>query len=137
VFLLIHIYQFGENIGIAFQLKDDLLDVFSDANKFGKQTGGDIVANKKTFLYLKAFGLADDKEFETLYYFFNNDFDNESEKIKGVKEIYEHLNIEHETSKEIEKYFNKAMEYLNKIDIPAEHKSELINFADRLKAREY
>jgi len=86
---------------------------------------------------LKAFGLADDKEFETLYYFFNNDFDNESEKIKGVKEIYEHLNIEHETSKEIEKYFNKAMEYLNKIDIPAEHKSELINFADRLKAREY
>jgi len=132
-----NIYQFGENIGIAFQLKDDLLDVFSDANKFGKQTGGDIVANKKTFLYLKAFGLADDKEFETLYYFFNNDFDNESEKIKGVKEIYEHLNIEHETSKEIEKYFNKAMEYLNKIDIPAEHKSELINFADRLKAREY
>ncbi len=132
-----YIYRFGENMGIAFQLKDDLLDVFSDTNRFGKQAGGDIIANKKTFLYLKAFELADDKEFETLYYFFNNDFDNESEKIKGVKEIYERLNIEHETSIEIEKYFNEAMEYLNKIDIPDEHKSELINFADRLKAREY
>ena len=89
-----NLYHFGENIGIAFQLKDDLLDVFSDTQKFGKQNGGDIITNKKTFLYLKAFELADGKNFETLYYFFNNDFDNESEKIKGVKEIYERLKIE-------------------------------------------
>ncbi|MCD4683344.1 MAG: polyprenyl synthetase family protein [Bacteroidales bacterium] len=132
-----NIYRFGENIGIAFQLKDDLLDVFSDEEKFGKQNGGDILANKKTFLYLKAFELADSKTYESLHFFFNKDFDNELEKINGVKEIYETLNIDSITSKEIEKYFNRGIKFLDKINDADDRKSELIKFADQLKKREF
>jgi len=132
-----NIYRFGENIGIAFQLKDDLLDVFSNAEKFGKQNSGDILTNKKTFLYLKAFELADSKTYESLHYFFNKDFENELEKINGVKEIYKRLNIESITSSEIEKFYNKGLEFLGKINVPDERKADLLKFTDQLKEREF
>ena len=79
------LYSFGENIGIAFQLKDDLLDVFSNEDKFGKKSGGDIITNKKTFLYLKAFELAEGKTYDSLWFYFNKKFENNLEKVKGVK----------------------------------------------------
>jgi len=130
------LFGFGENIGIAFQLKDDLLDVFSDKEKFGKVSGGDILANKKTFLYLKAFELADGKIFESLWYYFNKEFESGTEKIKGVKNIYNSLEINNHTEKEIEKYYQAGLKYLDEIDIEEERKSELRKFAALLNQRE-
>lgn len=132
-----NLYRFGENIGIAFQLKDDLLDVFSDQDKFGKQTGGDILSNKKTFLYLKAFELAQGRTFDSLYYFFNTQPEKESDKIVGVKEIYKELDIESITLNEIDHYYKNAMEFLNKVNVPNKRKSELIKFSNQLKKREF
>lgn len=132
-----NLYLFGENLGIAFQLKDDLLDAFSDEEKFGKKTGGDIITNKKTFLYLKAFELAVGKTKETLQDYFDEELADPAQKITGVKKIYQELGIDKATNKEIDKYFNHALEYLNKVDLPQEKKSELLKFADQLKQRDY
>jgi len=131
------LYSFGENIGIAFQLKDDLLDVFSNEEKFGKKTGGDIISNKKTFLYLKAFELAREKTHDSLWDFFNKNINNDSEKIQGVKEIYEELKIKDITEKEIEKYYSRGMQYLDKINLPVDRKTEMIKLTDHLKHREF
>lgn len=130
------IYSFGEKIGLAFQLKDDLLDVFSDVEKFGKQTGGDILTNKKTFLYLKAFELANDKTYESLWYYFTKDFEKKEEKISGVKAIYESLNIKSITALEMKKYYDAAIQLLDEIDVAVSMKTELQKFADRLMVRE-
>jgi len=130
------LFGFGENIGIAFQLKDDLLDVFSDKEKFGKVSGGDILANKKTFLYLKAFELADEKSYESLWYYFNKEFESDSEKITGVKDIYNSLDIKNHTEKEIDKYYLAGLKYLDEIEIKEERRSELRKFAALLNQRE-
>jgi geranylgeranyl diphosphate synthase, type II len=132
-----NLYLFGEKLGVAFQLKDDLLDAFSDENKFGKKTGGDIVTNKKTFLYLKAFEMADGKNIELLQVYFQNDFIDNSEKIARVKKIYRELGIEAATKKEIELYYNMALNYLDKVNVSPEKKSEILKFAYQLKQRDY
>jgi len=132
------LYRFGENIGLAFQLKDDLLDVFSDVKKFGKTTGGDIVSNKKTYLYLKAFELANTNQLEQLKKLFLSESSiSNDEKISEVKAIYEALNIKEETEKQIEFYYQKAKKYLSQINIEEARKVELIGFADSLKKRDY
>ena len=127
------LYRFGENLGIAFQLKDDLLDVFSDVEKFGKQTGGDIATNKKTFLYLKAFEKAEGETFTRLTHLFDN---NSSDKIAEVKKIYEELNIREDAENEMKKYFNRAIDFIEIIPVNENRKSELIKFAQRLNRRE-
>ena len=132
-----NLYLFGENLGIAFQLKDDLLDAFSDEDKFGKKTGGDILTNKKTFLYLKAFELAEGKNYESLQDYFQKDFYDHSKKINGVKNIYRELGVDALTNMEIEKYYDHAMLHLDKINVPQEKKSALLKFANQLKQREY
>jgi len=132
-----NLYQFGENLGIAFQLKDDLLDAFSDEEKFGKKTGGDIVSNKKTYLYLKAFELADDKTKESLTNYFNEDFADPVQKIEGVKKIFRKLKVDLATNKEIDNYYQQALGYLDKVNVSQEKKSELFKFADQLKQRDY
>jgi len=127
------LYRFGENLGIAFQLKDDLLDVFSDIEKFGKQTGGDIATNKKTFLYLKAFEKAEGETLTRLTHLFGN---NDSDKISEVRKIYEELNIREETENEMKKYFDRAMDFIEIIPVNENRKSELIKFAQLLNRRE-
>ena len=129
-----NIYSFGENIGLAFQLKDDLLDVFSDEKKFGKKTGGDIATNKKTFLYLKAFELAKDKEFDKLKEAFKNK--NETKKINSVKNIYQSLNIKKYTEIEMDKFYQKALLHLDLINLPDLKKIELKTLAENLMSRE-
>jgi len=131
------LYRFGENIGIAFQLKDDLLDVFSDEQKFGKKTGGDILTNKKTYLYLKAFELAKGDTLKTLTSLFNRNQKSDTDKIKGVIAIYEQLNIKQLAGELIEKYYREAMISLEKVKVPDLQKAELRKFADKLKGREY
>ncbi len=130
------IYDFGVNIGLSFQLKDDLLDVYSDVEKFGKMTGGDIATNKKTYLYLKAFELAKAEKLKSLKSYFDLSENESEKKILGVKSVYNELNIEALTIIEMQKYYDKAMEYLNKITIEPSQKQNLLNFAQELMGRE-
>jgi len=129
-----NIYSFGENIGLAFQLKDDLLDVFGNEKKFGKKSGGDIATNKKTFLYLKAFEIAKGKDFNKLKDAFENT--DEVEKINSVKDIYNFLNIKKYTEIEMDKFYQKALTHLDLINLPDIKKTELKTLAENLMSRE-
>lgn len=129
------IYEFGKNLGIAFQLQDDYLDAFGDPKTFGKQVGGDIIENKKTYLYLKAleFSNAEDKkQLEHLYSISPTD---SSEKIETVKQFFVSSGSSEATKKEIENYTNKAFSVLNDIKISEENKAALRAFGHDLMTR--
>jgi geranylgeranyl diphosphate synthase type II len=129
--------DFGQNLGIAFQLRDDLLDAFGDEKKFGKKTGNDIATNKKTFLYLKAFAKAKGSlRDRLLYYFVNATLEGET-KIEAVKEIYHKLDIKAETEKEMNRFYDLALKSLTAINVKADRKSELKALAEKLMVREY
>jgi len=129
-------YNFGENLGLAFQLKDDLLDLFGKEEVFGKKTGGDVITNKKTYLYVKSFELATGNEKKILSnYFSGNEFD-EEEKIKTVKSIYNNLNVIEITENEIDKFFKQSIKCLDEINLPSFRKSELKKLANQLLRRE-
>ncbi len=131
-----YVYNFGLNIGMLFQIKDDLLDVFGDEDKFGKISGGDIVSNKKTYLFLKALELANGSELNRLKnYFASTNFD-DKEKIHAVSEIYKSLNIDEFANTEMENYFNKAIESLESICVKNENKKVLMSFAEKLIHRQ-
>ncbi len=122
------IYNFGIALGMAFQLQDDLLDVYADENVFGKKIGNDIVTNKKTYLYLKAFELASENDHKILKSLFSNSTNNNEEKIKDVVEIYEKLKINTYTQEIADKYFDEAMQFLNSINVPEIQKENLKNY---------
>lgn len=131
-----HLYAFGEHIGLAFQLQDDWLDVYSDVDKFGKVHGGDIASNKKTFLYLKALELADDKQSKQLkHYFSSTDFDAD-EKFKAVLSIYNELHISEQTKSEMQKYQDLAMKSLAQISVSESNKQPLKTLAEDLLIRQ-
>ena len=118
------IYEYGIQLGLAFQLKDDLLDVYGDGTVFGKKIGGDIRENKKTYLYLNALQDADTEQKERLlHYFSSTDFDNQ-EKFEAVKAIYNQTDIQHKTEQQIEIYLLKALENLEKIEIEDDKRKE-------------
>ena len=129
------IYAFGRNLGIAFQLQDDYLDAFGDPENFGKQLGGDIIANKKTFLYLTAFQNGSEAEVNELAGLFSISPKNPSDKIRTVKAIFENTGAAEATKKEIEKYTFKANEVLDQLNISSENKLALRDFGDSLMAR--
>ena len=130
------IYRFGEQIGIAFQLRDDLLDVFGDASKFGKQVGGDILANKKTYLLLKAFENAGSAEKERLNKLLDARGISPEEKVSATIDLYNELGIREATEKQMQAYFENAMEELRALDVSEDRKSELTQFAEMLLVRE-
>ena len=127
-----NLYHFGLNMGIAFQLKDDLLDAFGNPDEFGKQIGGDIIANKKTFLYLKALQLANDKQKESLVNYFKTQEQTE-QKVMGVKTIFTDLDIPKHTKDMMKAYYTKAMKHLEAID--SDNKAPLIAFFEKLMDR--
>ena len=130
------LYEFGLNLGIAFQLQDDLLDVFADQDKFGKKIGGDIVSNKKTFLLLKALEIADvPSKAIILNWVQQEDFDAE-EKVLAIKSVYNRLNIRKITEDYIEKIFQGALNILNEIELPEERKTEMNRLANLILKRE-
>jgi geranylgeranyl diphosphate synthase, type II len=130
-----HLYQFGKNIGIAFQLQDDLLVVYADIDNFGKQQGGDIISNKKTFLLLKSLELANNYLKEELNnWIYAKEFVKE-EKVDAVMRIYDFLGIKNLTEKETYKYYERAIEHLNKIPVSEEAKSPLISLTKNLMIR--
>lgn len=130
------LYQYGEAIGLAFQLKDDLLDVYGDEDKFGKVTGGDIVANKKTYLFLKAYELADDIQKKALIDLFDDVGMEDEIKVYEVKSIYDKLNIRSVTNKAIDTYYRQGLKHLNDIEIEEDKKAFLKDFTDQLMNRD-
>lgn len=130
------LYQFGVSIGVGFQLKDDLLDVYADQEKFGKQVGGDIIANKKTFLLLKALELADETQKKALNNWLKAEEFHKAEKVAAVTAVYNEIGIRELTMKRIDQWFAKGFEALYRLDIPAERKASLIDFTKYLIDRE-
>ncbi len=131
-----NLYHFGVNIGLGFQLQDDLLDTFGDETIFGKKTGGDIITNKKTFLYLKALECSDADHREQLISLYNMDDIDAESKISQVKNIFNSLNINQLTATEIETFYNKGMEYLNKVKLEQSNKEILIDIASKMIQRD-
>ncbi|HJP62926.1 MAG TPA: polyprenyl synthetase family protein [Mucilaginibacter sp.] len=128
---------FGEQLGVAFQLQDDILDVYGDPEKFGKQVGGDILSNKKTFLQIKALELADPQQASGLNRWFSGTHFDPREKIEAVTGIYDQLNIRHYAWETMHAYATKAFEALDAISLPSAPKQYLRDFADGLMVREY
>jgi len=131
------LYDFGLNLGIAFQLQDDLLDVFADQSKFGKKIGGDIVSNKKTFLLLKALELSDKQTNIQLQDWISRKEFIESEKINAIKNTYKKLGIKGITEDCINSYYRAAIQICEKIALPTETKTELINLAQIIMDRDH
>ncbi len=132
------IYEFGRNLGIAFQIQDDILDSFGDAATFGKRIGGDILNNKKTILMLRAQQLADEnqaRELQNWLDFSPKNIDKETEKIAGVTSIFNSLNIRADVEKTMNEYYQIGLNALNEIRVGAERKAVLKEFAAALMAR--
>ncbi|WP_423148301.1 polyprenyl synthetase family protein [Rubrolithibacter danxiaensis] len=130
------LYQFGKNLGIAFQLQDDILDVYGDPEKFGKQVGGDIISNKKTFLLIKALELASGLEEEELSFWLNKEDAEPETKVDAVTDIYNRLGIRHLAEEEMNKYAERALNILEDIPAEKEKKQILRSFAEELLVRE-
>lgn len=130
-----NLYKFGEKIGLAFQLQDDLLDVYGDPAVFGKKIGGDILCNKKTFMLINALQLADNKQKEALQNWINAKEYLPEEKIKGVTEIYDQINIKELCNNKIVQLFNDALNDLSRVNIEDAKKQPLIDFANWLMTR--
>jgi len=133
-----NIYEFGKNIGIAFQLQDDILDVYANEEKFGKQKGGDIIANKKTFLLLKALELSGHnayKKEELQQWIYAPQFD-AKHKIEAVTAIYEFFNVKKIAEDEMMNYYKKGLSFLNQLPVNAQKKENLISLVESLIVRE-
>lgn len=130
-----NIYDFGLNIGLAFQLQDDYLDCFGNEESFGKKIGGDIIANKKTFLLLSAWAKADKDDTEELNKWVSAKSFDETEKIKAVKHIYHKLKVDELSTQKMEEYYSNAMDCLKQVNVNNQAKTELILFAKNLMNR--
>jgi geranylgeranyl diphosphate synthase type II len=128
--------SFGEHLGLAFQLQDDILDVYGDPEKFGKQVGGDIISNKKTYLLIKALELAKEKPTNGLADWIALKQFNNAEKVAAVTNIYNTLNVRQFAEEAMQTYAEKAFEALDAINLPEDHKQYLRDFADGLLVRE-
>jgi geranylgeranyl diphosphate synthase type II len=129
------LYQFGINIGLAFQIQDDILDVWGDPKTFGKAVGGDISCNKKTFVYLEAMRREGERrEGERLEEWYSQVLEDNTEKIAAVKEIFERLGVRAACEKVVEDYTQKALALLNQL--PQNQATEqLRKLADKLNTR--
>ena len=131
-----NIYEFGINIGMAFQLKDDLLDVFGSVDKFGKMPGGDILSDKKTFLLLKALTIADEEDKATILDYVGEGKEDPEQKIMDITAIYAKLNLDKITVTEMERHFERAEYHMEKISLPEEKKAELMSLAHKMMYRD-
>jgi geranylgeranyl diphosphate synthase type II len=130
-----HLYEFGKNIGIAFQIQDDILDAYGDADKFGKRVGGDIVANKKTYLMITALDKANPAERQDLEEALA--VCNEDLKVERVTSMFNHLSVRHDAEKAMDYFFNLALSELDKISSVSEEKKQPLKFlAEYLIERE-
>ena len=128
-----HLFEFGKNLGIAFQLQDDYLDAFGDPAKFGKQTGGDILSNKKTFLLIHTLEVATSTQAEELKNLLQS---NPTDKIDKVLEIFKQCNVDEWAKKLKEKYLQTALNHLEEIAVLSARKSPLKELAEYLVERD-
>ena len=128
------LYQFGLTLGTSFQIKDDILDAFGDPEKFGKQVGGDILANKKTILLIKAQELANPEQLLELKKWLATDAD--ETKVEAVKELYKSTGALDYAKAKMESYYQESLLHLHQIGVSEEQKKPFYEFADWLKNRE-
>ena len=131
-----NLYKYGEQVGLAFQLQDDLLDVYGDPSVFGKAIGGDITSNKKTYMLINAFLRADDRQSQELHRWVDAVSFDRQEKIKAVTDLYNQIGIRQLCEKKINYYFEQAKQYLACINVPAERKQLLIDFTNEMMHRD-
>jgi geranylgeranyl diphosphate synthase type II len=131
-----NIYDFGINLGLAFQIQDDYFDTFGDFNTFGKKIGNDIITNKKTFLSVSAFSLAKGNDLQKLKELYSSKEVNPDEKIQQVKQIFDNLHIAEIAKENIEKYYEKSLENLYAINSALPQKKQLLfDFAEYILKR--
>jgi len=131
-----YLYEFGVLLGIAFQIKDDWLDVYGNSEIFGKKTGGDILCNKKTFLLVNALETAKKEDKEALLYWMDN-HTQPDEKISAVRGIYDKLFIEEKIRTALQNYYHQAINILQKVSVDPQKKKELESIAENMIDREY
>ncbi|MEO6165907.1 MAG: polyprenyl synthetase family protein [Chitinophagales bacterium] len=131
-----HLYNFGKHLGISFQLKDDWLDSFGSAAKFGKQPGGDIIQNKKTFLLIEAMNSVDEVLKPELQYWYRQQQFDPQVKVAAVVRIFNELGISELTQLETAKHFDKSMEHIEQLSLPESHKTGLRQLSHNLLHRE-
>lgn len=129
------IYRFGEQIGIAFQLQDDLLDVFAEGDAFGKQVGGDILANKKTYLSITAKEHANSVQKNALLELEVEE--NKAEKVSKTVQLFQQLDIQRKAEQEITHRFNEALKSLSNLEVPEANKKTLFALAHYLMQRKH
>ncbi len=129
------VYDFGFDMGMAFQLQDDYLDTFGNPDTFGKNIGGDILSNKKTFLLIRAKERADAGQLEEIKHWYSQEDHNSQEKIMAVQKIFRDLEIDRLTREQVVLFSNKALKTLDLIDIDPGRKIELKNFTNKLVYR--
>lgn len=128
-------YSFGEQVGLAFQLQDDLLDVYGDPKTFGKTIGGDIVSNKKTYLLINALNLADEQQRKELLYWINQKDYVPEQKVKAVSDIYDNIGIPQMVENKIKTYFDSACSTLDSIAVADEKKQEMLKYISEMMTR--
>ncbi len=132
---VVNLYKFGEQLGLAFQLQDDLLDVYGDSKVFGKAIGGDITSNKKTYMLINAYNRADDKQRAELTRWIEAKTFNRDVKVASVTRLYDEIGIRQLCEEKINDYFAMAAESLNKVAVPEERKQALRQYMDELLHR--
>lgn len=130
-----NIYEFGKNVGIAFQLQDDYLDAYADPKAFGKRVGGDIIANKKTYLLLEAMNLANEEQKLELKSCLDGEL-SDDDKVNRVKAVYDQLKIPQLSQLKMKAYFDRGMEALAKVNVAQEKKQPLMDIAEELMYRD-
>ena len=131
-----NLYKFGEQLGLAFQLQDDLLDVYGNPKVFGKAVGGDIVSNKKTYMLINACNRADEKQREELNRWLKATTFDREEKVAAVTRLYDEIGIRQLCEEKINFYFEEAAQYLAKVSVPEERKQALRQYMDELLHRD-
>jgi geranylgeranyl diphosphate synthase type II len=129
-----HLYEFGKNLGIAFQIQDDYLDAFGDPDKFGKEVGGDIKQNKKTFLMLHALEVATPEQKDTIAFLIK---ENPTDKVQQMLSIFKDCNVDAWANNLKENYLQKAYKHLEAIAVTATRKKPLMELAEFLIEREH
>ena len=130
------LYDFGERLGLAFQLQDDLLDVYGDESVFGKAIGGDITSNKKTYMLINAFNRANDRQRQELQMWVDaKDFDRQ-EKIRAVTSLYDEIGIRQLCEDKIRQYFDEAKNLLDSVNVSPDHKQQLRQYTLEMMNRQ-
>lgn len=132
-----NLYKFGEQIGLAFQLQDDYLDVYGDEKVFGKAIGGDITSNKKTYMLINAFNRANDEQRAELRKWVDAKNFNREEKVNAMTKLYNQIGIDKLAQQKIQYYFKESKRYLDVVSVPDTRKHELRAYAEAMMKRKY